>query len=271
MPGLRVCLVLAGILAVPGLCRGGWVQESLGRRALYADDGSLEKVELDTDGDGRFEIVEDYRLGRRTERREDRDGDGVWERVFRWSPDGTAVCTEDRGSRGIRIVAYGDDGSIRRVEVDADRDGTFEKRWEYQEGRVVRAIEPGREWRYENGVPVEARIDTDGDGRPERVERYRAGGRVARVEELAPSGRIERVWTYDPDGKVTGMAEDPDGDGRFEVRAEYGPDGSVVRRVDRDGDGVWELRERYDPDGKLLVREEDLDGDGIYDLRQSRR
>ena len=265
-----VLLALAACLLTPAGARAGWVRESPGQRAHYADDGSLEKVELDADGDGRYEIVETYRSGKRTERREDRDGDGVWERVFRWSPDGTAVCTEDLGKKGLRVTTYDAQGRIRRVEVDTDRDGTPDSIWEYEDGRVVRAREPGKEWRYENGVPVEARIDTDGDGRPDRVERYGAGGKVTRVEELDPSGRVKRVWTYGPDGKVTGMEEDTDGDGRFEVRAEYSPDGSFVRRVDHDGDGVWELRERYGPGGKLLVREEDLDGDGTYDVRQSR-
>jgi hypothetical protein len=59
---------------------------------------------------------------------------------------------------------------VERVEIDADRDGRWD-RWQ--------------EWRA--GMLVAEELDTDADGRPDRRLRYDRRGAVTGIEPIAPS------------------------------------------------------------------------------------
>lgn len=261
--GMAFLLMLAG----PSWA-AEWMQESPGQRAYYDAKGNLERVELDVDRDGRFEVEERY-AKRRLSRKEDRDGDGIWERSFSWNKDGSAVLVEDRGKGPVQKTFYGPAGAVRRVEKDADRNGRFEAAWLYRKGVLEKVVKPGGTWFYSDGKLARAELDENRDGSPEKREHYR-DGRLERTEELTPKGKVRCLWTFDQRGKPLRAEEDADGDGRREVRREYRPDGTIVRTLDADGDGVTEVRERFNAEGRLVSREEDLNGDGVFDLRTGR-
>jgi hypothetical protein len=245
-----------------------WVQESPGQKAYYDADGKLVRVLLDTDKDNRFETEERY-AGRRLSRREDRDGDGVWERRYTWKKDGSAQLVEDRGRGPIQTTWFDAGGTTVKVEKDKNRDGRPETTWHYEQGRLSKVVKLRGTWLYRNGRMAEAVLDTDRDGRVDRREYYRQG-RIERAEELNSSGKVRCLWHFDAAGKPVKAEEDVDGDGRREVSRVYRKDGSIRLTVDADGNGTPEIREYYSAKGRMLSREEDLDGDGVYDVRTGR-
>lgn len=260
--------VLCLLAAAGGAAADEWVRETPGQKAYYDEDGNLTRVLLDTDGDKRFDAEETY-AGRRVSRREDRDGDGVWERRFTWQKDGSVQLVEDRGKGSVQTTWFDARGTILKVEKDKDRDGSPETTWHYDHGVLQKVVKPRGVWLYREGQMVQAEFDSDRDGRIDRREYY-SRGHMQRAEELTPSGKVRCLWAYDKEGKPSKAEEDADGDGRKEVTRIYGADGSITLSVDADGNGKPELRERYSPKGQLVSREEDLDGDGVFDLRTGR-
>jgi hypothetical protein len=245
-----------------------WVQESPGQKAYYDAKGNLVRVLLDSDKDGRFESEERY-AGRRLSRREDRDGDGVWERQFAWQKDGSARLVEDRKKGAVQTTWFDAGGAIVKVAKDKDRDGRPETTWYYKGGALSKVEKHRGTWFYQNGQISRAELDTDQNGRIDRREYYRQG-RLDRVEELTRSGKVRCLWSYDASGKPRQAQEDADGDGRMERLRNYGKDGSMSLTVDADGNGKPEIRESYSAKGRMIGREEDLDGDGVFDLRTGR-
>lgn len=245
-----------------------WVRESPGQKAFYNADGKLVRVLLDTDGDKKFDAEETYD-GRRVSRREDRDGDGVWERRYTWLKNGSVQLVEDSGKGPIQKTWFDSQGTIVKVEKDKDRDGRPETIWYYEGGNLQKVVKPRGTWFYKDGQMVLAEFDSDRDGRIDRREHYQQG-RLHHVEELYPSGKVRCLWTFGKNGKPLRAEEDADGDGRREITRIYHADGSLDLTVDADGNGKPELREGYSAKGQLESREEDLDGDGVFDLRTGR-
>lgn len=270
MPRAGIIAIVLLLLPCSLLLAAEWVQESPGQKAYYDSRGQLERVELDTDGDGRFEAEERYRNQRRSERREDQDGDGRWERHYLWHEDGTAVLTEQGRKGKLQKTFYGADGAVARIEKDGDGDGKTESVWEYSAGLLQRVSKPRGVWHYKNGKPSRAELDEDRDGRTERIEYYREAGSLAKVEELSSTGKVKCTWTYGSDGKPLRSEEDTDGDGRSDLLRRFQSNGTLEQTVDADHNGVPEIRELFSASGRLLSREEDLDGDGVFDLRTGR-
>ena len=245
-----------------------WVQESPGQKAYYNADGKLMRVLLDTDGDNRFETEEFYK-GRRLSRREDRDGDGVWERRFTWQKDGSVRLVEDRGKGPIRTTWFDAKKTIVKVEKDKDRNGKPNTTWLYKDGALEKVIKTHGTWYYKDGEMIRAELDSGGNGRTDRKEYYHKG-RLDHVEELSSSGKIRRLWFFDQRGKPIRVQEDADDDGRREITRIFHKDGSMEQIVDADGNGIPELRETYSTKGRMMGRDQDLDGDGVFDLRTGR-
>jgi antitoxin component YwqK of YwqJK toxin-antitoxin module len=245
-----------------------WVQESPGQKAYYDSRGQLERLEIDADGDGRFEAQERYRDQRRVERREDSDGDGQWEREYRWHPDGSAELTEQGRKGKLQKTFYSVGGAVARIEKDGDRDGKFESTWEYDAGVLQRVTKPRGVWHYtKEGMLRRAELDEDRNGRIERIEYYQGENRLAKVEELAANGKVCSTWHYDVNGQPQRAEEDTDHDGRLDCLRQYHANGTMEQTIDSDENGVPEIRELFSASGTLISREEDLDGDGVFDLR----
>ena len=103
--------------------------------AFYGRSGQIERIEMSIRGDGRFDRVEFYQSESLVRVEEDTNGDG---RIDKWEsytvepaaspgqPSMTTAAFDEygRGSPSRRLV-YRPDGSVLRVEIDPDGDGTF--------------------------------------------------------------------------------------------------------------------------------------------------
>ena len=143
----------------------------------------------------------------------------------------------DRDADGkLEGRAFMDGAIVKRIEIDANRDGTPD-RWEYygsddpgvgsagsrRSARIVRVEQSTRHdgtvsrWEYwEHGVVARVEEDVDGDGRIDKWERY-ANGSLASVElDLAGTGKPDRRLVYDTGGSLIRIESDGHHDGRFE-------------------------------------------------------
>lgn len=175
------------------------------RRAVPSYDafsGRLVQLSADQNGDGRLDQWT-YLDGNRPLRGEaDTDADG---RVDRWEYfDANAqlqrVGTSSRndGVEDTWTYVQAIDGESR-VDRSRDRDRRVDRR-EFFKGDVV----------------TRAEEDTNGDGRPDRWDRYDGGVlREASFDTSFASGRPDRRVVYDAQGTFVGVEEDVERDGTF--------------------------------------------------------
>ncbi len=155
----------------------------------YRMDGSLQKVLLDTNRDGRPDLWA-YHLGDPKPKRIeiDVDYDGEADRFEELAPDGSLRRVGFREGRGRRFATPGADGLPVLVEHDSDGDGRID-----------------RTERLERGSPVAIEIDGDRDGRVDRWQRF--SGRRLTSEELDTDadGKPDRRLRYDAQGELEGI------------------------------------------------------------------
>jgi hypothetical protein len=163
-------------------------------KAFYDRWGRLQRLEYDSNGDGRPDQIAHHQ-GQKSPRtiEVDQDFDGRTDRWEDYDPAGqlSKVGTSRRGKgpdiwtsadaqgRPVRRE-YDEDGDtrpdrweqlregvLRTVEIDADRDGRIDRWQAWHEGRLTTE-----------------ELDTDGDGRADRRIRY-AEGKVVGLEPVA--------------------------------------------------------------------------------------
>ncbi|MGQ0737283.1 MAG: hypothetical protein ACT4QD_27000 [Acidobacteriota bacterium] len=151
------------------------------------EDGRLQQLLADQDGDGRVDTraVMD---GRRLERIDlDRDGDG---KADRWEYYTPPAVSSPPGSLP----------EIQRVEEANAPGATVTRREFYQRGQL-RLVED----------------DADADGRVDRWEHY-DGDRLVRIEmDLTGRGFPDQRFIYAPDGAVLRVEANPEGDGNWRL------------------------------------------------------
>lgn len=158
---------------------------------LYALDGRLVQLNLDSDRDGKPDVFAYYTDSKTPDRVEiDGNHDG---RIDRWE-------------------SYDREGALVRYSLSSDgrrRDRTF-----------VLDPQTGRAHRIES--------DADGDGRPERVEIFDAGG-LARAEiDSNADGKTDRVQEWKA-GRLTREEIDRNGDGSPDIRLIHDGAGAISR------------------------------------------
>jgi hypothetical protein len=164
-------------------------------KAFYDPAGRLQRIEYDSNGDGRADQIAHHNGERHARLLEvDEDFDGLVDRWEDYDAEGRLVKVgASRGGRRPDVWVFrGADGQPRRKEYDEDGDGRTDRAEELVAGRVVHVeldtdrdgrIDRWQEW--PQGRLSEERIDTDADGRPDRRLRYGARGQVIALEPLA--------------------------------------------------------------------------------------
>lgn len=210
----RARLALAGLALLPCACGGlggeppsrlpvikgadGREYQVLDRgayKAYYGEDDRLQRIEYDSNGDGRPDQVA-HHAGRKLPGliEVDENFDGASDRWEEYDETGrlTRVGVSRRGDKPDLWQVLGPDNQPARREYDDDGDGRVDRSEVLAGGRLQRLeidgdrdgrVDRWQHWR--EGRLASEDLDTDGDGRPDRRLSYGAGGRLEGLERLA--------------------------------------------------------------------------------------
>lgn len=198
---LRALAAVAALGAVPAIAAACSQSVSLGGGPKSGGDLESDRpVKIvhepcegqggtDTNGDGKPDIVSVMSGSRETCRALDLNFDG---RMDRW-------------------VYFDDQGNIRRIESDYDRDGRVDEIQNFRGGQLVRK---------DREMNLDGKLDT--------WDLYQDGKLVKRERDSDGDGKVDQWWTYEGD-RVT-IAMDRNGDGQPEPDGTIvlGPNGSVI-------------------------------------------
>jgi hypothetical protein len=145
----------------------------------------------DANGDGRYDVWEEYERGRITAATYDTNFDG---RPDEWQ-------------------RFGPDGVMRQREYDIDHDGRVDS-WE----------------RCADGQLAEGRYDVDGDGTVDEWRTFRFGSVVERARSFGNDGIVDKKELHEKGRKVREFL-DRDRDGEFDETIEYDAFERPVRRA----------------------------------------
>jgi hypothetical protein len=156
---------------------------------LYALDGTLRQMKLDSNGDGKPDVFA-YFAGRNTpERLEiDENHDGTIDRWEEYNPQGVLVrfATSRKGGIPDRFVEIDPvTRATTQVETDADHDGKRERLEVFVGGKLVRA-----------------EIDTDGDGKRDRIQDWSPGYLASEEIDRDNDGRPDIRITHNRSGAI---------------------------------------------------------------------
>jgi hypothetical protein len=164
-------------------------------KAYYDQWGRLERLEEDSNGDGRRDRVS-HHAGKKDPGliEIDTDFDGRFDRWEQYDDTGHLVRVgASRSGGGPDIWEVLDaQGQILRRDYDDDHDGKIDRSEILEAGRVVRtevdADRDGRvdRWqRWDRGHLTREELDTDADGRPDHVVLYGSDGKVIGMKRIA--------------------------------------------------------------------------------------
>ena len=70
-------------------------------------------------------------------------------------------------------------------------------------------------------VPREVKIDTNGDGKPDRIEKYNTEGAIISIEADTDKNGTTDEWLYYENAKLVKAAKDTTGDGKQDTWITY--------------------------------------------------
>jgi hypothetical protein len=140
-------------------------------KAFYDSAGRVDRLEYDSNGDGKTDHVAYYDGAASPKRLEiDTDFDGRTDRWETYDENGGLVSVGTSRKHGDRPDVWtflGPKGETQRVEIDSDGDGR-----------------PDRWQRWEGSRLMSEDVDTDGDGRPDHRFKHDAQGKVTGIEPI---------------------------------------------------------------------------------------
>jgi EF hand domain-containing protein len=164
-------------------------------KAVYDPWGRLERIEHDSNGDGKPDRILRHDGAKQPHRVEiDADFDGRIDRWEDFTPEGALrrwAMADDGRPRLWTVLAS--DGSTSRYEYDRDGDGRIERAEIVVGGRIGRVeldtdrdgkVDRWQDWA--GGTLRTESLDTDADGRPDRRLSYGPKGTITGVERLSP-------------------------------------------------------------------------------------
>ena len=161
-------------------------------KAFYDAWGRLQRIEYDSNGDGRADHIARHDGRRRAHQMDvDSDFDGRTDRWERYDDEGRLLEVGTARARGLAPdlwTSAAAPGEPQRLEHDADGDGRIERAEVLREGRVA-----------------QVEVDSDRDGRMDRWQRWEQGRLVSEDLDTNRDGAADRTLRYDPRGKVVAL------------------------------------------------------------------
>lgn len=237
-----------------------------------APSGDVVKLEADTNGDLKMDTFQYYKRGavERIERDTDTDG-RIDERDLLANGKTTTRHSLDVHGEIVGILTF--DGEQRPLEWRRDTTG---------DGRMDTV------YQYEAGKPRLVTRDTTGDGRVNIWQRFRNEKPYKQTADLNGDGQIDQTIRFDEQGRSVESHHDLDEDGRLETIRYYKngelcrqegfmsgrkePDAlteftggqAVSEQRDTNGDGAFDVLVKMSK-GKPISKEEDSNHDGRID------
>lgn len=178
--------------------------------------GKLTELTYDANKNGRIDTWTEMDGTRPTRSRIDSNEDG---RVDRWEYYDAAgklskVGFSRKSGDAPDAWAYaGSGGGVERIEISASADPARIDRWEYYDASATAAASTPNE----PGTLLRVEEDTNGDGRPDKWERYERGV-VSTVEfDENHDGRPDRRLTY-RESELALIETAPDASGTYQKR-----------------------------------------------------
>lgn len=260
-------------------------------------DGKLVRLEIDQNGDGRFEVVQRYDNGVLTSLETDTDGDGTANERDSFQGEKRLRHEKlDTKGRAVEMLSFDSQNRVQEWQRDTTGDGKIDTVHEYAGGILIRITRDGNGdgkidiWeRYEKGILAEQKKDSNGNGRIDQVVFYLESGEPKKsLHDTDGNGTLETARHY-RGGKLDREEQDTNHDGRPDVviRYENGEPVSLkqfekgrtirtslqagrpcLRTIDENGDGRPEQTIRFDAMGNLVSVESDTNGNGSPDTWQ---
>jgi len=205
----KAAALLVVLTGISCSCSGGAPRREL--EPLYdSTTGRLIQLAFDANRNGIMDTWTEMDGAHAIRSFADQNEDG---RIDRWEYYDAAArlvkvgfSRKDDGTPDAWAYSSGD-GSLERVEISSSADEARIDRREFYE-RVERRMDP---------VLARAEEDTNGDGRPDRWETYRAGELHTVAWDLTADGIPDRRVTYQSSTLVS-IESDPDESGEFRTR-----------------------------------------------------
>lgn len=200
-----------------GACRGSSASTvPTGSKAEVGPCEGPRAVATDVDRDGRVDVEEIHRNGRRFCTKADMNFDGKIDVERFYGSDGVQIAQErydfDFDGRLDQLSFY-QDGQLVRKELDTNFDNTIDTWLWCGNGWVVRAERDRQRdgkvdaWEvYEQGLMTEARYDDNNDGRVDKWDTYRGGKLVLTRYDDSGDGEPDR--SHDMPLQSMGPADD---------------------------------------------------------------
>ncbi len=252
---------------VPSIREGGeGTSPSPRSRSIAGKDPSLVVTAPpaeDLDGDGAFDVFEDFNRNGRLDEGEDRDGDD------RLTPPG--------GCEGRFREDADCDGHLDRIDEDFNGNGVLDPGEDIDgDGRLDDGTEDFNENQILDDRPLPSFSDLvfDRYGMLDPLYPYgsiRPSSGGLTISLVTPEGDACQCVTASRIPRWAALVEDPDADGAFDVFEDFQGNGDLFQ--DRDGDGRITppggceglTREDIDCDGNLDFLNEDFNDNGVLD------
>jgi len=266
----------------------------------YYTNKLLTRVEKDTNKDGKFDVIIEYKAEDRIIERQDVNFDGVFDRETRYKGMKRTLMKEDLDFNGQmeRITGFDPPGEVAKIDVDTNADGLADE-WQTFKQDCLELVEKDRnhdkkvdlkivyiegekqrlmkdedrngyfeitQWFDRKPWTVVIETDADGDKLPESIWFYTAEGLAQKDVDENKNGRVDRREYFDVRGRLIKHEEAADGSAALNFVWFYDESGNPVRaEKDGNGDGRPDIWYYYN-DGRLTSVREDTRGDGSPDV-----
>ena len=239
------CLVCIG--TVPALAAEQMVENDpdkngiIDQRAFYNEAKKMIRLEVDSDQDGKVEVIQYYEDEKLSRVERDTDLDGKMDCIDHYEKDIRQRQERlDKHKKLIQVTRFSKDGLLPvTMEKDSSGDGKFDTFYTFSKG-LVATLEK----------------DTTGTGTMNAWVTYKDGKPVEEKRDENEDGKMELVLDYDGEGLPLKSRHDQDADGFFEAVRFYRK-GEIVRQErDEDKNGKADTLTEYENSQPVLQKKD---------------
>ncbi len=241
----------------------------------YDDEGYPSQQRVDTNGDGRFNLVISFIDGKRSTSTEDTNNDGKVDLWERYENDKLVEKTWDENGDGLpdSITWFDAEGRPLIRSLDKNGDGVMDTFQSYVKGKLSEErLDKDQDGRNEtitsarDPVWVLQRKDTNSDGIFDDFNTFKNNILVFQKADTNFDGVIDRLSFYDDKGFLKEIRDDSGHTGHFDQFRYFKRSSRPYLLVrDKNRDGKPDIRVYFNSEGKRTKVETDSNLDGRFD------